>query len=215
MREELEKLIAEATPGPWEVDTIYNEDGCYSGGGGCGQGFNDYAIYAPIDGKAVQILDTSYSDDKLIEEEFDEDKKIAWDCIGKANAALIVFLVNNAPAILEALTERASMAAEIERLRADVARLREPHWFYLGDDCSSDQCRFGIDECIAEDFEWDNPPEGDHVLQITGARPVPDMWVALHYFTEEEMDQRDDDEPYTYTVHTTEEEARAALEARP
>jgi len=120
MREELEKLIAEATPGPWEVDTIYNEDGCYSGGGGCGQGFNDYAIYAPIDGKAVQILDTSYSDDKLIEEEFDEDEKIAWDCIGKANADLIVFLVNNAPAILEALTERASMAAEIERLKAAI-----------------------------------------------------------------------------------------------
>jgi hypothetical protein len=120
MREELEKLIAEATPGPWEVDTIYNEDGCYSGGGGCGQGFNDYAIYAPIDGKAVQILDTSYSDDKLIEEDFGEDGKIAWDCIGKANAALIVFLVNNAPTILEALTERASMAAEIERLKAAI-----------------------------------------------------------------------------------------------
>ena len=115
----------------------------------------------------------------------------------------------------EALTERADMAAEIERLRADVARLREPHWFYLGDDCSSDQCRFGIDECISEDFEWDNQPKGNHVLQISGARPVPDMWVALHYFTEEEMDQRGDDEPYTYTVHTTEEDARAALEARP
>lgn len=121
----------------------------------------------------------------------------------------------NTRAPTEALTERASMAAEIERLRADVARLREPHWFYLGDDCSSDQCRFGIDECISEDFEWDNQPKGNHVLQISGARPVPDMWVALHYFTEEEMDQRGDDEPYTYTVHTTEEEARAALEARP
>jgi hypothetical protein len=131
MREELEKLIAEATPGPWEVDTIYNEDGCYSGGGGCGQGFNDYAIYAPIDGKAVQILDTSYSDDKLIEEDFGEDGKIAWDCIGKANAALIVFLVNNAPTILEALTERASMAAEIERLRGIV---RGWHYLAVGPD---------------------------------------------------------------------------------
>jgi len=103
----------------------------------------------------------------------------------------------------------------IEALTAEVARLREAlkeaHWFYLGDDCSSDQCRFGIDECISEDFEWDNPAKGDHVLQISGGRPVPDMWVALHYFTNAEKDARDDDEPYAYTVHATEEAARAAL----
>jgi len=102
-------------------------------------------------------------------------------------------------------------AAEIERLREALRLSNEAHWFYLGDDCSSDKCRFSIDECIDEDFEWDNPPMGDHVLQISGARPVPDMWVALHYFSEEEKDERDDDEPYSYTVHATEEEARAAL----
>ncbi len=101
-----------------------------------------------------------------------------------------------------------ALTAENERLRA---ALQEPHWFYLGDDCSSDQCRFGIDECISEDFEWDNPAKGDHVLQISGARPVPDMWIALHYFTDAEKDERDDDEPYAYTVHATEEAARAAL----
>ena len=108
--------------------------------------------------------------------------------------------------------------ARIEQLTAEVERLREAlkeaHWFYLGDDCSSDQCRFGIDECISEDFELDNPAKGDHVLQISGARPVPDMWVALHYFTDAEKDERDDDEPYDYTVHATEEEARAALEGK-
>lgn len=102
-------------------------------------------------------------------------------------------------------------ADRIEALTAENERLREAHWFYLGDDCSSDQCRFGIDECISEDFEWDNPAKGDHVLQISGARPVPDMWVALHYFTDAEKDERDDDEPYSYTVHTTEAAARQAL----
>ncbi|CAB4140514.1 hypothetical protein UFOVP406_31 [uncultured Caudovirales phage] len=101
-----------------------------------------------------------------------------------------------------------ALTAENERLRE---ALKEAHWFYLGDDCSSDQCRFGIDECISEDFEWGNPARGDHVLQISGARPVPDMWVALHYFTDAEKDERDDDDPYAYTVHATEEEARAAL----
>lgn len=121
-----------------------------------------------------------------------------------------------ASAILAAINPHARLeAARIEALTAENERLRaalqEPHWFYLGDDCSSDQCRFGIDECISEDFEWDNPAKGDHVLQISGARPVPDMWIALHYFTDAEKDERDDDEPYAYTVHATEEAARAAL----
>ena len=104
-----------------------------------------------------------------------------------------------------------TQAREIERLRVALSKADEAHWFYYGDDCSSEQCRFSIHECIDEDFEWDNRPVGDHVLQIAGARPVPDMWVSLHYFTEEEKDARQDDEPYAYTVHATEEEARAAL----
>jgi hypothetical protein len=104
-----------------------------------------------------------------------------------------------------------ALSAENERLREALGKANEAHWFYYGNDCSSEQCRFSIHECIDEDFEWDNRPVGDHVLQIAGARPVPDMWVALHYFTEAEMDERQDDEPYTYTVHATEEEARAAL----
>lgn len=110
--------------------------------------------------------------------------------------------------------------AEIARLRAEVERLSEelrkaqlPDWFYYGDDHSSDQCRDSIDGCITEDFEWDNGAEGNHVLQISGARPVPDMWIALHYFTEAEKDDRGDDEPYAYTVHTSQEDAQRALDA--
>lgn len=104
-----------------------------------------------------------------------------------------------------------AQAAEIKRLREALKCANEAHWFYFGDDCSSDACRFCIDECISEDFEWGNPARGDHVLQISGARRVPDMWVALRYFTDAEKDERDDDEPYAYTVHATEEAARAAL----
>lgn len=120
-------------------------------------------------------------------------------------------MMNELPGLLSHALE--AQAAEIERLREALRKAKEPHWFYLGDDCSSDECRFGIDECISEDFEWDNKPEGDHVLQISGARPVPDMWVALHYFSDAEKDERNDDEAYTYTVHATEDEAKAALEA--
>lgn len=110
--------------------------------------------------------------------------------------------------------DRAGLVARIEELEGTLRKANEPQWFYLGDDCSSDQCRFCIDECISEDFEWDNHRNGDHVLHISGARPVPDMWVALHYFTDAEKDERQDDEPYAYTVHATEDEARAALGAR-
>lgn len=123
---------------------------------------------------------------------------------------MVAYMLEGAPADprIEAL------AAEVERLREALERANAAHWYYFGDDCGSDQCRFGIDECINEDFEWDNKQEGDHVLQISGARPVPDMWVALHYFTNAEKDERGDDEGYTYTVHATEDEARAALETR-
>jgi hypothetical protein len=102
-----------------------------------------------------------------------------------------------------------ALTAENERLREALARSNEAYWFYLGDDCGT--CRFGIDECISEDFEWDNPVKGDHVLQISGGKPVPDMWVALHYFTDAEKDERGYDDPYTYTVHATQEDATAAL----
>lgn len=111
----------------------------------------------------------------------------------------------------EALRARDERISELEeRLR----KANKAEWFYYGDDPSSDQCRDSIDECISEDFEWCNKPKGDHVLQISGAKPVPDMWVALRYFTEAEMDERQDDADYVYTVHATEEEARQALKEK-
>lgn len=115
---------------------------------------------------------------------------------------------------LEALTARiAQLEAERDAARDALKIANEPHWFYYGDDCSSDRCRDSIYECIDEDFEWDNRPEGDHVLLISGARPVPDIWVALHYYTEAEKDARDSDDEYTFTEHKTKEEAEAAIRA--
>ena len=104
-----------------------------------------------------------------------------------------------------------ALQAENARLREELKEAKNPHWFYYGDDCSYERCRFSVYECIDEDFLWDNSAEGDHVLCISGARPVPDIWVALRFFTEEEKNARDSDDDYAFTEHATEEEARAAL----
>ena len=111
----------------------------------------------------------------------------------------------------EAAARITALEAENERLRKALAEANKAEWFYYGDDQSSDCCRFNIDECIDEDFESEAATDGDHVLQISGARPVPDMWIALHYFSDAEKDERQDDEPYIYTVHATQDEARQAL----
>ena len=111
-------------------------------------------------------------------------------------------------------TENAALKARVAELEGELANATSAQWFYLGDDYSSEKCRFDINECISEDFEWDNSPNGNHVLQIAGARPVPDVWVALHYYTEDEKEARESDDDYTYTVHATEEAARAALESQ-
>jgi len=116
MREELEKLIAEATPGPWGVwrERINGPEG---------------AIRELTD----QVRHTSPVGDELVMIDAGGKCPAITGCgpTSDANADLIVFLVNNAPAILEALTERASMAAEIERLRGIV---RGWHYLAVGPD---------------------------------------------------------------------------------
>lgn len=105
---------------------------------------------------------------------------------------------------------------DCERLRADNARLRgmlEPQWFYAGEDQSSDQCRFSIDEVLEDELcGWGPPKTGKHVVHVSTALPGPDIWVAVHVFTDEEKDARGDDETWTFEEFSTEAEARAALQ---
>ena len=164
--DEIDALLADTTPGPWDCTGCLFPDDSLGG------------VYYRLHAEGMDAR--------------------------QANARLIAA----APTLATALRQ---LQAERDTLKARVEALEEAQWYYLGDDCSSDQCRLNIDECISEDFEWANKPEGDHVLQISGARAVPDMWIALHYFTEDEKDEWGDDESYTYTVHATEEEARQAL----
>ncbi len=106
-------------------------------------------------------------------------------------------------------------ADRIEALEAENKRLREalePQWFYAGEDQSSDQCRFSIDEVLEDELcGWGPPKTGRHVVHVSTALPGPDIWVAAHVFTDEEKDARDDDETWAFEEFSTEAEARAAL----
>lgn len=118
---------------------------------------------------------------------------------------------------LAGLIEAASEAADaIERLEAENVRLREalePQWFYAGEDQSSDQCRFSIDEVLEDELcGWGPPKTGKHVVHVSTALPGPDIWVTVHVFTDEEKDARGDDETWAFEEFSTEAEARAALQ---
>ena len=112
MREELEKLIAEATPGDLSTAELSREEviECPVCGG---DGEVDAVDYCNFDHKALGVQ--FYG----IGKEFGAHEKL-WS-----------YFMNNAPTILEALTERASMAAEIERLRGIV---RGWHYLAVGPD---------------------------------------------------------------------------------
>lgn len=93
-KDQLAALDRAATQGAWEVDSEYDNDALYSGGGGCGRGFKNYFIGTDIGGKWKTLLDTVNSDEKLINEDYDADGGSAWDTVGEANTAFIVALVN-------------------------------------------------------------------------------------------------------------------------
>ena len=113
-----------------------------------------------------------------------------------------------AKAIDNLLNQLANAEQENERLRG----MLKPQWFYAGEDQSSDQCRFSIDEVLEDELcGWGAPKTGKHVVHVSTALPGPDIWVAVHVFTDEEKDARDDDETWNFQEFSTEEEARAAL----
>jgi hypothetical protein len=101
MIEELKALAEKATPGPWETDTLKSE-GEYGSGPDTVAGFEVTAIY---NAKGEVLFDALNSDAIVVHEDYgDEDGYVlAWDETSKTNAALIVALVNNLPAIISAL----------------------------------------------------------------------------------------------------------------
>lgn len=85
-------------------------------------------------------------------------------------------------------------------------------WWYPEGDTSSDACCHGPTEAL--EGPADEMDEGEsRVVVLERALSLPDVYAALHVFTEAEKDARDDDDPWDFTLHTTPDEARAALNA--
>ena len=98
LADKLEALLAKATKGEWSVDYERN-DAEYGDGPDAHSGFNSYFIGTD----AGRICDTLNAEVGFVEEEWDEHGCQASDYQGKHNMELVSALVNNAPAIIEAL----------------------------------------------------------------------------------------------------------------
>jgi len=175
--QELERLSKAATQGVWEVDSEYDNDALYSGGGGCGSGFKNYFIGADVGGKWKTLLDTVNSDHKLIEEEFDEDGKHAWDVIGQANAAFIVALVNayRTGQLVPAMPSDVDLVAEAECMKQMRETAQEMGYSDVLDalealaDIKAAQPSGDVVEAVARKFNL-----GDRVTKTKGS-----SWTGL------------------------------------
>ena len=131
-----------------------------------------------------------------------------WLGIGTfSNAALIAA----APALRDTVAALADLAdaqaQEIARLMAENERMRkmvQPEWFYAAYGYESEACRESVWEVLDEDYFWDRPKTGQHVVEINVATPLPSVWAAVRFKCE-------CDDNMIVTEHASEAEARAAL----
>lgn len=96
-------------------------------------------------------------------------------------------------------------ADRIEALEADNEKLRKltlGQWFYPSDGYESESCHYSPDEVI----EWVDLDPGKHVVEVNVATSLPSIWCAVRVTDDEDADER-----FTFTEHTSEAEARAAL----
>jgi hypothetical protein len=153
MIEELKALAEKATPGPWETDTLKSE-GEYGTGPDTTAGFEVTAIYSA---KGEVLFDPFNSDAIVVQEDYgDEDGYVlAWDQTSAANAALIVALVNNLPAILSALAAVPVMKEALEAV--------QPYILDYCLQCNGDKCR--LPTC-ASCYGWDTAEAAEKSAQI-------------------------------------------------
>jgi len=142
--ERLRELLAKATPGPWEVDTIEN-DGAYGSGPDAVHGFKSPVM---LDAEGKALFDAYNSDLIEVHEEYDEDSCHAWDEQGRANFALVAAAVNALPDLLATIESLRAELAEARGLILDLCDELEP---YVEE-------KWGYDERLKRQYDRDMGP---------------------------------------------------------
>lgn len=115
------------------------------------------------------------------------------------------------------LDDRDALTQRIEALEAENVKLQalvRPQWFYSADTYDSDSCRYSVGDVLEEDYFWDRPQTGQHVVEISAGTPLPSIWAAVRFACEcDDPDECECDNEMIVTEHVSEAEARAALQA--
>ena len=115
------------------------------------------------------------------------------------------------------LDDRDALTQRIEALEAENVKLQalvRPQWFYSADTYDSDSCRYSVGDVLEEDYFWDRPQTGQHVVEISAGTPLPSIWAAVRFACEcDDPDECECDNDMIVTEHASEAEARAALQA--
>ena len=91
----------------------------------------------------------------------------------------------------------------VERLKPDAGS-----WWYPQGETDSEHCSLDPGEVIDDCY---SPRAVTQVIPLSRAASLPDVYAAVRVWSDAEKDQRDDDEDYSFTLHNSEAEARAAL----
>ncbi|OJH45155.1 hypothetical protein [Paracoccus sp. SM22M-07] len=108
-----------------------------------------------------------------------------------------------------------ALARRAEAVEAELSKLRKmlrPEWFYEADCHDSEKCCFDLTEVLEEHYFYDRPRKGNHVVQISCATSLPDIWAAVRVDCKcTDEDDCDCDTDLIVTEHDSKEAAEAAL----
>ena len=99
----IKEAAEKATPGPWDTDTVDNEDGAGR--------FKSYIVGSGPEDNWKAVVDTSNSDVIEIHQEYDFDYSSVWDEQGRRNAEFIALSRTAVPALIARLEDAEARAA--------------------------------------------------------------------------------------------------------
>ncbi len=117
---------------------------------------------------------------------------------------------------VEVLEDRIGNAAScdpdrVPERKENVFDLCDGDWWYPENTTDEGHCHQSPDEVI--EYMLDENIEWDCVIAIDRALVLPTVYAAVHRYDEAAQKERGDDEPWTFTLHATREEAELTVRA--